>query len=61
MNRRIDDDKGHTYELSQSAVKCMRGILSCWLRQADRVCSTFTLSVIWFAVGILLHFMIKPQ
>ena len=35
--RRIDDDKGKTYELAQSAVKCMRGILSCWLRQADKV------------------------
>ncbi|XP_064610521.1 phosphorylase b kinase regulatory subunit beta-like [Liolophura sinensis] len=34
--RRIDDDQGRTYELSQSAVKCMRGILFCWLRQADK-------------------------
>ena len=35
--RRIDDDKGKTHELAQSAVKCMRGILACWLRQADKV------------------------
>lgn len=35
--RRIDDDKGRTHELAQCAVKCMRGILECWLRQADRV------------------------
>ena len=36
-HRRIDDDKGKTHELAQSAVKCMRGILACWLRQADKV------------------------
>jgi phosphorylase kinase alpha/beta subunit len=36
-SRRIDDDKGRTHELAQCAVKCMRGILECWLRQADRV------------------------
>ncbi len=35
--RRIDDDKGRTYELAQSAVKCMRGILKCWIRQAEKV------------------------
>ncbi|XP_075211939.1 putative phosphorylase b kinase regulatory subunit beta isoform X2 [Lycorma delicatula] len=35
--RRIDDDRGKSYELGQSAVKCMRGILECWLKQADRV------------------------
>ena len=35
--RRLDDDKGRTHELSQSAVKCMRGILVCWLMQADKV------------------------
>ncbi|XP_026682432.1 probable phosphorylase b kinase regulatory subunit beta isoform X3 [Diaphorina citri] len=28
--RRIDDDRGKSYELGQSAVKCMRGILECW-------------------------------
>ena len=35
--RRIDDDKGRTHELAQSAVKCMRGILECWMRQADKL------------------------
>ncbi|KAK2190913.1 hypothetical protein NP493_65g06037 [Ridgeia piscesae] len=35
--KRIDDDKGKTLELAQSAVKCMRGILACWMRQADKV------------------------
>ncbi|XP_064414578.1 phosphorylase b kinase regulatory subunit beta isoform X2 [Latimeria chalumnae] len=35
--RRIDDDQGRTYELEHSAVKCMRGILYCYMRQADKV------------------------
>lgn len=35
--RRIDDDRGKSYELGQSAVKCMRGILACWVRQAEQV------------------------
>lgn len=35
--RRIDDDRGKSHELGQSAVKCMRGILECWIKQADRV------------------------
>lgn len=35
--RRIDDDRGKSYELGQSAVKCMRGILACWIRQADLI------------------------
>ncbi|XP_006887876.1 PREDICTED: phosphorylase b kinase regulatory subunit beta isoform X2 [Elephantulus edwardii] len=35
--RRIDDDKGRTYELEHSAIKCMRGILYCYMRQADKV------------------------
>lgn len=35
--RRIDDDRGKSYELGQSAVKCMRGILECWIRQAARI------------------------
>lgn len=34
---RIDDDRGKSYELGQSAVKCMRGILECWIKQAHRV------------------------
>ncbi|KAK7002162.1 hypothetical protein SK128_008210 [Halocaridina rubra] len=35
--RRIDDDRGKAYELGQSCVKCMRGILTCWMRQTERV------------------------
>ncbi|XP_030831590.1 phosphorylase b kinase regulatory subunit beta [Strongylocentrotus purpuratus] len=35
--RKVDDDDGRTYELEQSAVKCMRGLLYCFMRQADRV------------------------
>ncbi|XP_044266154.1 probable phosphorylase b kinase regulatory subunit beta isoform X5 [Tribolium madens] len=35
--RRIDDDRGKSYELGQSAVKCMRGILECWIKQASRI------------------------
>ncbi|XP_064639915.1 phosphorylase b kinase regulatory subunit beta-like isoform X2 [Lineus longissimus] len=35
--RRIDYDKGRTHELGQTAVKCMRGILHCWMKQADKV------------------------
>lgn len=36
-NRRIDDDMGRTHELEHSAIKCMRGILYCYMRQADKV------------------------
>ncbi|KAG5879244.1 hypothetical protein JTB14_017097 [Gonioctena quinquepunctata] len=50
--RRIDDDRGKSYELGQSTVKCMRGILECWERQAKRIelfkqnqCSTHALHV----------------
>nr|XP_021206842.1 probable phosphorylase b kinase regulatory subunit beta isoform X3 [Bombyx mori]XP_021206843.1 probable phosphorylase b kinase regulatory subunit beta isoform X3 [Bombyx mori]XP_037866538.1 probable phosphorylase b kinase regulatory subunit beta isoform X3 [Bombyx mori] len=35
--RRIDDDRGKSHELGQSTVKCMRGILECWIKQAPRV------------------------
>ncbi|CAG7786316.1 unnamed protein product [Allacma fusca] len=35
--RRIDDDRGKSYELGQSTVKCMRGILQSWIRQSHRV------------------------
>ncbi|XP_066991730.1 probable phosphorylase b kinase regulatory subunit beta isoform X2 [Anabrus simplex] len=35
--RRIDDDRGKSHELGQSAVKCMRGILECWMKQAPRI------------------------
>ena len=32
----MDDSKGRAYELQQAAVKCMRGILFCYMRQADK-------------------------
>lgn len=35
--RRIDDDRGKSHELGQSSVKCMRGILECWIREASCV------------------------
>lgn len=35
--RRIDDDRGKSHELGQSAVKCMRGILECWIKQGKRI------------------------
>ncbi|KAJ8249417.1 hypothetical protein GJAV_G00234600 [Gymnothorax javanicus] len=35
--RRIDDDLGRTHELEHSAIKCMRGILYCYMRQSDKV------------------------
>ena len=41
--RRIDDDRGKAYELGQSSVKCMRGILFCWMRQAEEKVLIFTL------------------
>ena len=44
LNRQVDDDKGRNYELEQSAVKCMRGILFCYMRQAAKV-KTLTSSI----------------
>ena len=35
--RHVDDDGGRTHELQQSAVKCMRGILFFYMRQAHKV------------------------
>lgn len=35
--RRIDDDRGKSYELGQSTVKCMRGILESWIKQGKRI------------------------
>ncbi|CDI98216.1 phosphorylase b kinase regulatory [Echinococcus multilocularis] len=35
--QRSGDDSGQSYELRQSAVKCMRAILLGWMRQADRL------------------------
>jgi phosphorylase kinase alpha/beta subunit len=34
---KVDDDKGRTYHLGQVAVKAMRGILYCWMRQAHKL------------------------
>ncbi|CAF4668611.1 unnamed protein product [Rotaria sp. Silwood1] len=34
---KIDNDQGRAHELGQAAVKCMRGILNCWMRQAKKV------------------------
>ena len=35
--RLFDDDQGRGYELQQSAVKCMRSILFCYMQHADKV------------------------
>ncbi|XP_042196171.1 phosphorylase b kinase regulatory subunit beta isoform X3 [Callorhinchus milii] len=35
--RRLDDDKGRTHELEHCAIKCMRGILFCYMRQSETV------------------------
>jgi len=35
--RRMDDDGGKAYELGQSSVLCMRGILACWMRQSRKL------------------------
>lgn len=32
--KRIDDDNGKAYELGQSVVKCLRGVLFVWMRQS---------------------------
>ncbi len=37
MFRRIDDDRGKSYELCQSTVLGLRGILACWMRQSERL------------------------
>ncbi|XP_022700055.1 probable phosphorylase b kinase regulatory subunit beta isoform X2 [Varroa jacobsoni] len=39
--RRIDDDRGKTYELGQSVVKSMRGILFGWMRQSQAKMEAF--------------------
>ncbi|XP_066917591.1 phosphorylase b kinase regulatory subunit beta-like [Clytia hemisphaerica] len=35
--RHVDDDEGRTFELEQSAVKCMRGILFFYMRQSEQL------------------------
>ena len=34
---KVDSDKGRTYHLGQIAVKAMRGILFCWMRQSPNI------------------------
>jgi hypothetical protein len=34
---KVDTDKGRTYHLGQIAVKAMRGILFCWMRQSQNL------------------------
>ncbi len=34
---KVDTDQGRTYHLGQIAVKSMRGILFCWMKQADKL------------------------
>ncbi|CAF4607882.1 unnamed protein product [Rotaria socialis] len=34
---KIDNDQGRAHELGQAAVKCMRGILNCWMKQAKKI------------------------
>eukprot|EP00092_Neocalanus_flemingeri_P018371 GFUD01019880.1.p1 GENE.GFUD01019880.1~~GFUD01019880.1.p1 ORF type:complete len:1110 (+),score=249.46 GFUD01019880.1:78-3407(+) len=35
--RRLDDDRGKSYELGQSVVACMRGVLATWMRQSPKL------------------------
>ena len=37
--RRIDSDEGRAYELSHSAIKCMRSVLLAWMTLTERVCN----------------------
>lgn len=39
--RRIDDSQGKTYELGQSVIKCMRGILFAWMRHSKEKLELF--------------------
>ncbi|CAF4016050.1 unnamed protein product [Rotaria magnacalcarata] len=38
---KIDNDQGRAHELGQAAVKCMRGILNCWMKQAKKYVEIF--------------------
>ncbi|XP_076321382.1 putative phosphorylase b kinase regulatory subunit beta isoform X1 [Tachypleus tridentatus] len=42
--KRIDDDRGKAYDLGQSVVKCMRGILFCWMRQSKEKMESFKMN-----------------
>jgi phosphorylase kinase alpha/beta subunit len=35
--RHVGNDSGRVYELEQTAVKCMRGLLFCYMKQADKL------------------------
>lgn len=35
--RRINDDKGRQFELEHCTVKCMRGVLTCYMRQSSKL------------------------
>ena len=35
--RLVDNDGGRTHELDNTAVKCLRGVLFCWMRQHEKV------------------------
>ena len=35
--KRIDNDQGKCYELGQSTVLSLQGILSCWMRQSAKI------------------------
>ena len=35
--KKIDNDQGKSYELAGSTIKALQGILSCWMRQCDRL------------------------
>ncbi|XP_074644676.1 phosphorylase b kinase regulatory subunit beta-like isoform X2 [Tubulanus polymorphus] len=35
--RKVDNDKGRTFELAQCTIKCMRGILMAWMKQSEKV------------------------
>lgn len=42
--KRLDDDRGKAYELGQSVVKCMRGILFCWMKQSEYKMENFKMN-----------------
>ncbi|XP_061707432.1 probable phosphorylase b kinase regulatory subunit beta isoform X2 [Cydia pomonella] len=53
--RRIDDDRGKSHELGQSTVKCMRGILECWVKQSARVEAFKTRQMAAHALHVKFH------
>ena len=34
-----DEDRAKAHELGKASVKCMRGLLTCMIRQKDKVCA----------------------